>query len=101
MIILSCNYSQKKKIETKEKSMNTNAEIVETINKFKTKPSYSIQIDKGGCLVELIGNELPFINLFERGGFSSLIPFNANILKSGKQTLKIKIYNEGADITII
>ena len=80
--IISCKQN-KKQINSLNKNKMSN-EIINTISNYKQYPNYSIQIEKGGCKVELLGNNLPYFNIFEKGGFSSLIPFNANILKSGR-----------------
>lgn len=67
-------------------------EVKQKLSQYKNFPNYSIQLDKGGCRVQLIGNEIPLYTVFERGGFSGLIPFNGRIIKSGNQILKIKVY---------
>jgi len=97
LTIASC--TQKNDSEKKLRSKEMITDIKTTINNYKSYPNYSVQLDKGGCKVELIGNDIPLINALEDGGFSSLIPFNANIISSGKQKLKIKIYPSGGKKT--
>lgn len=107
LLIASCTTKTEKKSTLKEMS----TDIKTTVKNYKSFPNYSIQLDKGGCRVELLGNDIPLINALEDGGFSSLIPFNANIIKSGKQKLKVKIFPAGgkktfdeysrADVTVL
>ncbi|KFF25426.1 hypothetical protein [Chryseobacterium vrystaatense] len=76
-----------------------NQKIQKEVSGYANFPNYSIQLDKGGCRVQLIGNDIPLYTAFEQGGFSTLLPFNANILQSGEQTVTIKIYPDAGKTT--
>lgn len=78
--------------DTKQNKMEMREVIKQSVSDYKQYPNYSVQVDKGGCRVQLIGNNIPLFTNLESGGFSALVPFNANILQSGEQILKIKIY---------
>jgi hypothetical protein len=88
----SCTQTDKKDKENTSKPKEMTTDLKTTIKNYKNFPNYSVQLDKGSCKVELIGNDIPLYTAFDEGGFSSLIPFNANIISSGEQKLKIKIY---------
>lgn len=51
-----------------------------------------MQVNKGGCRAELNVNDLLLHNDFTEWGATGSIPMNLSILKSGKQSLRIKIY---------
>ena len=95
--IISCKENKKENNSLNKNKMKN--EIINTINSYKQYPNYSIQVDKGGCSFELLGNTLPFYSVFIQGGFSALIPFNANILKSGLQTITVKVYPDNGKTT--
>ncbi|QNK63443.1 hypothetical protein H7F33_02725 [Pedobacter sp. PAMC26386] len=62
------------------------------VNSYSVHPYYAVQINKGGCTFETLVNDLHHYSYMKKGGFSSLVPLNLNILKSGKQTMKLKVF---------
>lgn len=95
LLILNLSCAQDNKLNTIE----MNQKIQKEVSGYKNFPNYSIQLDKGGCRIQLIGNNIPLYTAFEKGGFSTLLPFNANILQSGEQTVTIKIYPDEGKTT--
>ena len=83
----SCQSTTKKmgKKEMKE-------ELVKSLKEYSEKRVYYMQVNKGGCRVELDVNDLLLHNDFTEWGSTGSIPMNLSILKSGKQLLRIKIY---------
>ena len=85
--VIACGQKHKQNIEAIKQ------QVKQQISQYQFFPNYSIQVNKGGCRVELIGNEMPLYTFFERDGMSSgTISFNGYILKSGTQQLKVKVY---------
>ena len=85
--VVACGQKHKQNIEVIKQ------QVKQQISQYQSFPNYSIQVNKGGCRVELIGNEMPLYTFFEVEGMSSgTISFNGYILKSGTQQLKVKVY---------
>ena len=95
MLITSCQEKEnKQKIETSTSSGkgNVTEEIISQVHNYSSTPMYSLQMNKQGCkLVVEMENNVDY-RLVENNGESMIIPLNAMITSSGKQTLKIKIY---------
>jgi hypothetical protein len=98
-VLLLANTSCKSDPDRHDRSSKeTSIHIKKTIASFGSRPNFSVQVHKGGSRLELIGNGMPLYNIFSKGGFSALIPFNGNILKNGQQQLTIKVYpDQGKD----
>lgn len=72
-------------------------EVISSIHSYSTTPVYSLQMNKQGCkLVVEMENNVDY-RLTENRGESIMLPLNVMITKSGKQTLKIKIYPKDRD----
>ena len=85
--VVACGQKHKQNIEAIKQ------QVKKQISQYQSFPNYSIQVNKGGCRVELIGNGMPLYTFFEVEGMSSgTISFNGYILKSGTQQLKVKVY---------
>ena len=85
--VVACGQKHKQNIEAIKQ------QVKKQISQYQSFPNYSIQVNKGGCRVDLIGNEMPLYTFFEVEGMSSgTISFNGYILKSGTQQLKVKVY---------
>lgn len=70
---------------------------ISSIHSYSTTPVYSLQMNKQGCkLVVEMENNVDY-RLTENRGESIMLPLNVMITKSGKQTLKIKIYPKDGD----
>lgn len=83
----SCQ-STTKKMDKKEMK----EELVKSLKEYSEKRVYYVQVNKGGCRVELDVNGLLLHNDFTEWGSTGSIPMNLSILKSGKQSLQVKIY---------
>lgn len=83
----SCQ-STTKKMDKKEMK----EELVKSLKEYSEKRVYYMQVNKGGCRVGLDVNDLLLHNDFTEWGSTGGIPMNLSILKSGKQSLRIKIY---------
>lgn len=83
----SCQ-STTKKMEQKEMK----EKLVKSLKEYSEKRMYYVQVNKGGCRVELDVNDLLLHNDFTEWGSTGSIPMNLSILKSGKQSLQVKIY---------
>ncbi|WP_314771446.1 hypothetical protein [Capnocytophaga sputigena] len=85
--VVACGQKHKQNIEAIKQ------QVKKQISQYQSFPNYSIQVNKGGCRVDLIGNGMPLYTFFEVEGMSSgTISFNGYILKSGTQQLKVKVY---------
>ena len=85
--VVACGQKHKQNIEVIKQ------QVKQQISQYQSFPNYSIQVNKGGCRVDLIGNGMPLYTFFEVEGMSSgTISFNGYILKSGTQQLKVKVY---------
>ena len=85
--VVACGQKHKQNIEAIKQ------QVKQQISQYQSFPNYSIQVNKGGCRVDLIGNGMPLYTFFEVEGMSSgTISFNGYILKSGTQQLKVKVY---------
>lgn len=94
-IVLNFSCIQKKnKIEEKTDVVMKN-EINSDIEKMLLKPIYGINFSNlySTCQFEIFVNDVPvFKFLNQRGGTETFIPINIEILRSGKQKVKIKLY---------
>ncbi len=63
------------------------------VKRHARKPEYRLQISSMNCSWDIQVNQMPVNNYFgTRGGVSTDYPLNMNILSSGKQQLKVKVY---------
>jgi len=90
-IIMSVSYcnSQNKNNAEMDKIIN---EIASQLITFKDKPSYHASINTSACSFEFLVNDMPVLSYYNKGGIATSVPINPQILKSGIQTFKIKIY---------
>jgi len=85
--ILDCN-AQKQENEMKDYWKK----IESTVNEKADKNLYVLAIASNGCNFEILINNALHTRHFEESGLTGLIPINPFILKSGKQTITVKIY---------
>ncbi|WP_129059641.1 hypothetical protein [Chryseobacterium sp. CH25] len=71
--------------------------IISSIHSYSTTPVYSLQMNKQGCKLVVEMEDNVDYRLTENRGESIMLPLNVMITKSGKQTLKIKIYPKDGD----
>lgn len=60
--------------------------------KHEQQPMYGLQIDKMGCRMSILLNDETLGNYFQKGGYSNTSTINGNIIRSGKQEIKVIIY---------
>lgn len=93
MIMISSCKGQEKE----QKMEKITEEIINLVHHYPKTPVYSLQMNKQGCkLVVEMENNIDY-RLIENKGESIMIPLNVMITKSGKQSLKIKIYPKDGD----
>ena len=98
VLITSCQKKQKKETSASIGTGNVTEEISSHVHNYSSTPMYSLQMNKQGCkLVVEIESNVDY-RLVENSGESMMIPLNAMITSSGKQTLKIKIGSEESEI---
>lgn len=68
-----------------------NEEILSFQNKYDEKPYYILKIQAQACFLDIFINNIPVFSIAAQGGISNEIPINYEILKSGKQNLKIRL----------
>lgn len=72
---------------TMDKSVNT------TIDNFKERPYYQINVKSSGVNFDIRINDLPIFRFFGKAGGTNMeYPINTAILHSGKQNLTVKVY---------
>ncbi|WP_445712172.1 hypothetical protein [Flavobacterium sp.] len=86
---LKCNNISKEEITKKSKKMEE--EILNNQKKYSEKPYYTAKIQAQACYYEIFINEIPIFSFGAAGGISNEIPLNYEILKSGKQILKVRL----------
>ncbi len=93
IFIQNCNKMKSKSID---EIKNINMEKVNNkIITFDEKPIYGINFSNinSTCQFELLVNDIPIFKFFnQKGGTNMFIPINTEILRSGTQKLKIKLY---------
>jgi len=55
------------------------------------EPFYQLEIKTANCYIEVLVNDLPIFCNYENGGMAVDYPINDAILKSGKQSLEVRI----------
>lgn len=68
------------------------------IQEFKTRPLYTLQVNKNNCRVLISVNDIPFwLTFYKNTGESMALYLNNYILKSGVQNVTIQIYPKEGD----
>ncbi len=76
-------------------------EIIQTVQTYKEKPEYRLQVYSANCNWEILLNDMPvYLNRAPYSGFSSSLPLNHLILQSGKQELALKIFPMKGQFTL-
>lgn len=99
LVLLSLNSCNKFK-NTKKEMDEIVEEIYKEIHQYKSRPVYSVQVDKTGCRLYLEIKDNIDYGFTESNGESMNLPLNFFITKSGKQTVIIKIYPKQGDLYI-
>lgn len=67
-------------------------EITNELTTYKDQPIYYASINSSACSFEFLVNDMPVLSFYNRGGAAVSIPVNPQILNSGLQTFKIRLY---------
>ncbi|PKV49417.1 hypothetical protein ATE84_1440 [Aquimarina sp. MAR_2010_214] len=77
----------------------TSDNIVEAIHakvqQYKEEPMYYLRIGKANCLIEVLVNDFPVYKSYELSNLASPLRINSKILKSGTQTVTVRMYPVG------
>ncbi|PKV49418.1 hypothetical protein ATE84_1442 [Aquimarina sp. MAR_2010_214] len=77
----------------------TSDNIVEAIHakvqRYKEEPMYYLRIGKANCLIEILVNDFPAYKSYELSNLASPLRINSKILKSGTQTVTVRMYPVG------
>ncbi|WP_233195759.1 hypothetical protein [Aquimarina sp. MAR_2010_214] len=77
----------------------TSDNIVEAIHakvqQYKEEPMYYLRIGKVNCLIEVLVNDMPVYKSYELSNLASPLRINSSILKSGIQTVTVRMYPVG------
>lgn len=72
--------------------MKMKEKLINSLKNYSENRIYYVNVNKGGCRVELTVNDIFLNNDFTEWGSTGTIPMNLSILKSGKQKLRIRIF---------
>ncbi len=77
----------------------TSDNIVEAIHakvqRYKEEPMYYLRIGKANCMIEVLVNDFPVYKSYELSNLASPLKINYSILKSGTQTVTVRMYPVG------
>ena len=74
---------------------NVVEEILKRVKHYEKEPQYFIRPVQNNCTYELLINDFPVYNEFSLEILATPIPINKAILKSGEQTLTVRMYPLG------
>ncbi|WP_259367356.1 hypothetical protein [Cellulophaga baltica] len=76
-------------------SENIVAAITAKIKHFDEEPLYYLRIGKENCIIEVLVNDMPVYKSYELSNLASPLRINGSILKSGTQTVTVRMYPVG------
>ncbi len=76
-------------------SENMVAAISAKIKHFDEEPLYYLRIGKENCIIEVLVNDMPVYKSYELSNLASPLRINGSILKSGTQTVTVRMYPVG------
>ncbi len=76
-------------------SDNIVAAIHAKVQRYKAEPMYYLRIGKANCLIEILVNDFPAYKSYELSNLASPLRINSKILKSGTQTVTVRMYPVG------
>ena len=76
-------------------SKNIVAAVDAKVKHFDAEPLYYLRIGKANCIIEVLVNDMPVYESYELSNLASPLEINHNILKSGTQTVTVRMYPVG------
>ncbi|MFC6268186.1 hypothetical protein [Frigoriflavimonas asaccharolytica] len=76
-------------------SDNIAAKVMENVKRYPQEPMYMLRINQNYCTYEILVNDYPVENNYDLGAFATPIYINEAILKSGGQTVTVRMYPIG------
>ncbi|WP_158978286.1 hypothetical protein [Cellulophaga sp. L1A9] len=76
-------------------SENMVAAISAKVKRYDEEPLYYLRIGKENCIIEVLVNDMPVYKSYELSNLASPLEINHNILKSGTQTVTVRMYPVG------
>ncbi|KAA1243331.1 hypothetical protein [Aquimarina sp. RZ0] len=65
------------------------------VQQYKAEPMYYLRIGKANCLIEILVNDFPVYKSYELSNLASPLRVDSSILKSGAQTVTVRMYHVG------
>ncbi|ADV50964.1 hypothetical protein Celal_3709 [Cellulophaga algicola DSM 14237] len=76
-------------------SGNMVSAISAKVKRYDDEPLYYLRIGKENCIIEVLVNDMPVYKSYELSNLASPLEINHNILKSGTQTVTVRMYPVG------
>ncbi|MRX64880.1 hypothetical protein [Maribacter luteus] len=76
-------------------SKNMVAAITAKVKRYDEEPLYYLRIGKANCLIEVLVNDMPVYKNYKLSNLASPLEINHKILKSGNQTVTVRMYPVG------
>ncbi|MDO6811319.1 hypothetical protein Q4603_22080 [Zobellia galactanivorans] len=65
------------------------------VKRYDAEPLYYLRIGKANCMIEILVNDMPVYQSYELSNLASPLEINHKILKSGNQTVTVRMYPVG------
>jgi hypothetical protein len=76
-------------------SENMVAAISAKVKRYDEEPLYYLRIGKENCIIEVLVNDMPVYKSYELSNLASPLEINHNILRTGNQTVTVRMYPVG------
>ncbi|ADV50963.1 hypothetical protein Celal_3708 [Cellulophaga algicola DSM 14237] len=76
-------------------SGNMVSAISAKVKRYDEEPLYYLRIGKENCIIEVLVNDMPVYKSYELSNLASPLEINHNILKTGTQTVTVRMYPVG------
>ncbi len=76
-------------------SENFVEQVAMRVKRYKEEPMYYLRIGKANCMIEVLVNDMPVYKSYELSNLASPLRINSSILKSGIQTVTVRMYPVG------
>ncbi|GEM54941.1 hypothetical protein B0A58_02760 [Flavobacterium branchiophilum NBRC 15030 = ATCC 35035] len=99
IVLILCTITSCAQKNISDKEMETIIKTAyEQTPKHEKQPMYAIQVDKKGCRASLWVNDFNVDDYWYKGGYTITETISSFIIKSGKQTITLKVYpRDGAE----
>ncbi len=85
-----------KQVDIQDITSNNIVEAIHTkVQQYKEEPVYYLRIGKANCVIEVLVNDFPVYSSYELSNLASPLRINYTILKSGTQTVTVRMYPVG------